>query len=60
MAVSTAGVSRIARCRLSRIVASRRITSIPYQKLVPVTHILTNLKTAGMNRERYLELLDQI
>jgi len=27
---------------------------------VPVTHILTNLRTAGMSRERYFELLDQV
>jgi len=27
---------------------------------VPVTHILTNLATAGMSRERYFELLDQV
>ena len=27
---------------------------------VPVTHILTNLRTAGINRERYFELLDQV
>ena len=27
---------------------------------VPVTHILTNLRTAGINRDRYFELLDQI
>ena len=78
--------------------ASRKINSIPYQKLVrifeldgfvfkrqkgdplilikpavkrpvviktsprqvPVTHILTNLRTAGMSRERYFELLDQV
>jgi predicted RNA binding protein YcfA (HicA-like mRNA interferase family) len=78
--------------------ASRRITPIPYQKLVrvfeldgfavkrqkgdhlvltkpaikrpvvirtsphqaPITHILTNLRTAGMSRERYFELLDQV
>lgn len=26
---------------------------------VPVTHILTNLKTARIGRERYFELLDQ-
>lgn len=25
---------------------------------VPVTHILTNLRTAGISRERYFELLD--
>lgn len=30
------------------------------QKLVPVTHIRTNMATAGMGRERYFELLDQI
>jgi len=78
--------------------ASRRITPLPYQKLVrvfeldgfvvkrqkgdhlvltkpaikrpvviktsphqvPITHILTNLRTAGMSRERYFELLDQV
>ena len=27
---------------------------------VPVTHILTNLRTAGISRERYFELLDRI
>ncbi len=27
---------------------------------VPVTHILTNLKTAGISRDRYFQLLDQI
>ncbi len=27
---------------------------------VPVTHILTNMKTAEMSRERYFELLDQV
>jgi predicted RNA binding protein YcfA (HicA-like mRNA interferase family) len=27
---------------------------------VPVTHILTNLKTAGISRDRYFELLDQV
>jgi len=26
---------------------------------VPVAHILTNLKTAGMSRERYFKLLNQ-
>jgi len=29
-------------------------------KLVPITHIRTNMTTAGMTRERYFELLDQI
>lgn len=27
---------------------------------VAVTHIMTNLNTAGMSRERYFELLDRI
>jgi predicted RNA binding protein YcfA (HicA-like mRNA interferase family) len=27
---------------------------------VAITHIMTNLKTAGISRERYFELLDQI
>jgi predicted RNA binding protein YcfA (HicA-like mRNA interferase family) len=78
-------------------VSSRKITPIPYQRLVkvfelegftvqrqkgdhliltrpgvrrpvviktsprevPVTHILTNLRTAGISRERYFELLAQ-
>jgi predicted RNA binding protein YcfA (HicA-like mRNA interferase family) len=78
-------------------VSNRKITPIPYQKLVkvfemegftvqrqkgdhlvltkpgvkrpvviktsprevPVTHILTNLRTAGISRERYFELLDR-
>ncbi len=77
---------------------SRKITPIPYQKLVkifelegftvkrqkgdhliltkpgvkrplviktsphevPVTHILTNLRTGGMSRERYFELVDKV
>jgi predicted RNA binding protein YcfA (HicA-like mRNA interferase family) len=34
------------------------ITSSPRQ--VPVTHIRTNLTTAGISRERYFELLDQV
>jgi len=29
-------------------------------KLVPVTHIRTNMTTAGMSRERYFEILSQI
>ena len=27
---------------------------------VPVAHIRTNMTTAGMNRERYFELLEQV
>jgi predicted RNA binding protein YcfA (HicA-like mRNA interferase family) len=27
---------------------------------VPVTHIMTSLRTAGVSRERYFELLDQV
>jgi len=30
------------------------------QRKVPVTHIRTNMTTAGMSRERYFELLDKI
>jgi predicted RNA binding protein YcfA (HicA-like mRNA interferase family) len=26
---------------------------------VPVTHIMTNMRTAGMSRERYFELLNE-
>jgi predicted RNA binding protein YcfA (HicA-like mRNA interferase family) len=28
--------------------------------LVPVTHIRTNMTTAGMTRERYFEILDEV
>ena len=28
--------------------------------LVPVTHIRTNMTTAGMTRERFFELLDEV
>lgn len=34
------------------------IKTSPHQ--VPVTHIRTNLTTAGMSRERYFELLEQV
>lgn len=29
-------------------------------RLVPVTHIRTNMSSAGMSRQRYFELLDQL
>ena len=29
-------------------------------KRVPVTHILTNMRTAGMSRERYFQLLEKV
>lgn len=29
-------------------------------RMVPVTHIRTNMTTAGMSRERYFELLDRL
>ena len=29
-------------------------------KLVPVTHIRTNMRTAGMSRERYFQLLEKL
>lgn len=34
------------------------ITTSPHN--VPVTHIRTNLTTAGISRERYFELLEQV
>jgi predicted RNA binding protein YcfA (HicA-like mRNA interferase family) len=34
------------------------IKSSPHK--VPVTHIRTNLTTAGISRERYFELLEQV
>ena len=34
------------------------IKTSPHQ--VPITHIHTNLTTAGMSRERYFELLEQV
>jgi predicted RNA binding protein YcfA (HicA-like mRNA interferase family) len=34
------------------------IKTSPHQ--VPVTHIRTNLTTAGMSRERYFELLEHV
>ncbi len=34
------------------------IKSSPHQ--VPITHIRTNLTTAGMSRERYFELLEKV
>lgn len=34
------------------------IKSSPHQ--VPVTHIRTNLTTAGMSRERYFKLLEKV
>lgn len=30
------------------------------EREVPVTHILTNLRTAGISRDRYFELLDKL
>ncbi|MQL51403.1 type II toxin-antitoxin system HicA family toxin [Desulfofundulus thermobenzoicus] len=29
-------------------------------RLVPVTHIRTNMQTAGMSREKFFNLLDQV
>jgi len=34
------------------------IKTSPHQ--TPVTHILTNLRTAGITRQRYFELLDEV
>jgi len=35
-----------------------RLTPIPWQRLVKVFIIRNNMRTAGMNRERYFELLE--
>ncbi|HXH08408.1 MAG TPA: type II toxin-antitoxin system HicA family toxin [Alphaproteobacteria bacterium] len=40
--------------------ASRRVVIKTSPREGPVTHIPTNLRTAGMSRERYFELHDQI
>jgi len=39
--------------------AKRPVVIKKSPKEVPVTHILTNLQTAGISRERYFELLKQ-
>lgn len=40
---------------VNRPVVIRRAT-----KDVPVTHIMTNLRTSGISRERYFQLLDKV
>jgi predicted RNA binding protein YcfA (HicA-like mRNA interferase family) len=39
---------------------SRPVVIKTSPRQVPVTHIVTNLRTAGISRERYFELLDQV
>jgi len=39
---------------------SRPVVIKTSPRQVPVTHIRTNLTTAGMSRERYFELLEQV
>jgi predicted RNA binding protein YcfA (HicA-like mRNA interferase family) len=39
---------------------SRPVVIKTSPRKVPVTHIMTNLRTAGMSRDRYLELLQQV
>jgi predicted RNA binding protein YcfA (HicA-like mRNA interferase family) len=38
----------------------RRLVIKTSPRKVPVTHIMTNLRTAGMTRDRYFELLDEV
>jgi predicted RNA binding protein YcfA (HicA-like mRNA interferase family) len=45
---------------LTRPGVSRPVVIKTSPRDVPVTHILTNLRTAGIGRERYFELLDQV
>lgn len=40
--------------------AKRPVVIKTSPRKVPVTHIRTNMTTAGMGRERYFELLDQV
>lgn len=40
--------------------AKRPVVIRTSPRKVPVTHIRTNMTTAGMGRERYFELLDQV
>jgi len=40
--------------------AKRPVVIKTSPSLVPVTHILTNLRTAGISRKRYFELLARI
>lgn len=39
---------------------SRPVVIKKSPKMVPVTHIRTNMTTAGMSRERYFEFLAQV
>jgi predicted RNA binding protein YcfA (HicA-like mRNA interferase family) len=45
---------------LTRPGAKRPVVIKTSPKEIPVTHILTNLQTAGISRERYFELLSQL
>jgi predicted RNA binding protein YcfA (HicA-like mRNA interferase family) len=45
---------------LTKLGVSRPVVIKSSPREVPVTHILTNLRTAGISRERYFELLDQV
>jgi len=40
--------------------AKRPVVIKTSPRKVPVTHIRTNMTTAGMGREQYFELLDQV
>ena len=45
---------------LTKLGVKRPVVIKKSPKEVPVTHILTNLRTAGIDRERYFKLLDQV
>ena len=40
--------------------ARRPLVIVAGARAVPVTHILTNLRTAGVNRAEFFELLEQV
>ena len=44
----------------TKLGVSRPVVIKTSPREVPVTHILTNLRTAGIGRERYFVLLDQV
>ena len=59
------GGFQVVRQRGDHIIMTRPGTKRPIvikaaTRAVPVTHILTNLRTAGIGREDYLRLLDEV
>lgn len=45
---------------LTKPEVSRPVVIKTSPRNVPVTHIMTNLRTAGISRDRYFELLQQV